>query len=229
MIGIIGAMDSEIDALKGNIAEIKSEKISGVEFFSGKICDKDVVIAKCGMGKVFASICTEAMILNYHPDKIIHIGIAGALSSDLGLKDVAIASEVLQHDVDQTAFDMPPGFIQGLDMVKIPCEKNLVSELENCAKRLNVKYKTGIIASGDQFINSEEVKSNIVKNFGAIAVEMEGAATGQVCYVNGVNFCVVRAMSDGAGDDSMNTYIDSKIESSDVAARILLEYLKTTS
>lgn len=228
MIGIIGAMDSEIDVLKENIANVKSEKISNIDFYTGKIFGKDVVVAKCGMGKVFASICAEAMILNYHPDKIIHIGIAGALSSDLGLKDVAIASEVVQYDMDQTAFDMPLGFIQGLDMVKIPCEKNLVSELENCAKQLNIKYKVGTIATGDRFVNSEKIKADIVKNFDAIAVEMEGAATGHVCYVNGVDFCVVRAMSDAAGDDSMSNYLKSKTSSSDVATHIIFKYLQTT-
>ena len=225
VIGIIGAMDSEIDALKENIADIKSEKISGVEFFSGKIGDKEVVVAKSGVGKVFAAICAEAMTLKYHPDKIFHIGIAGALSSDLGVKDVVIASSVAQHDIDQTAFDMPRGFIQGLELIEIPCTKSLVSELERCAKKLKVNYKTGLIVSGDQFINDEKIKSSITKNFGAIAVEMEGAATGQVCYVNGVDFCVIRAMSDAANDSSSETYKISKFCSSDVATKIILEYL----
>ena len=224
MIGIIGAMNSEISALKKNIANVKSEKISGVEFISGEIAGKDVVIAKSGIGKVFATICVEAMILNYHPDEIIHIGIAGALSSELGLKDVAIASSVVQHDIDQTAFDMPRGFIQGLDIVEIPCSKKLVSDLEDCANKLNINYKTGIIASGDQFINDEKIKLSIANNFNAIAVEMEGAATGQVCYVNGVDFCIIRAMSDAA-DNSTDTYESSKYLASDVATKIIIEYL----
>lgn len=225
MIGIIGAMDSEVSILKGNIAELKAEKISGIEFFSGKIFGKDVVVAKSGIGKVFATICATAMILNYHPEKIIHIGIAGALSSDLGIRDVAIANAVVQYDIDQTAFNMPMGFIQDLELVEIPCSKTLVTELESCTRSMNIHYKTGIIASGDRFISSEKDKKIIEQVFGAIAVEMEGAATGQVCYVNNVDFCVVRAMSDKANDDSLATYQNEKNDSSDVATQIILQYL----
>ena len=224
MVGIIGAMESEIEALKENIAYVKSEKISGVDFFCGKISGNDVVVAKSGVGKVFAAVCAEAMILNYHPDVVIHIGIAGALSSELGVKDLAIASSVVQHDIDQTAFGMPRGYIQGLELMEIPCSQNLVNDLENCAKKLNINYKTGVIASGDQFINDEKIKSSIANNFNAIAVEMEGAATGQVCYVNGVEFCIIRAMSDVA-DSSTDTYVSSKYLASDVATKIIIEYL----
>ena len=225
MIGIIGAMDTEINELKVSIKEMKTEIISNIEFYSGKINNKDVVVAKCGIGKVFAAVCTEAMILNYHPEKIIHIGIAGALSNELGVKDVAIANSVVQYDVDQTAFDMPLGFIQGPDIVNIPCDKKIVAQIENSAKNLNINYKTGVIASGDKFISNNMDKEKIIKNFGAIAVDMEGAATGQVCYVNDVDFCVVRAMSDGGDDDAIDTYNKSKQLSSDVATKILIEYL----
>lgn len=226
MIGIIGAMDAEINDLKANIGEIKTEKISNIEFYSGKINNNEVVLAKCGIGKVFAAICAEAMILNYHPEKIIHIGIAGALSSELGLKDVAISESVVQYDVDQTAFDMPLGFIQGPDIIKIPCDKKLVLDLEASAKELNINYKTGVIASGDKFISNNVDKEKIVKIFGAIAVDMEGAATGQVCYTNGVDFCVVRAMSDSGDDDAIDTYKTLKQSSSDVATKILLNCLE---
>lgn len=226
LIGIIGAMDSEINVLKENIAQLKSEKISGIDFFTGKIFEKDVVIAKSGIGKVFAAMCVEAMILNYHPDEIIHIGIAGALSSDLGIKDVAIAEAVVQYDIDQTAFNMPIGYIQDLELVEIPCAKTIVADLESCAKSLNVHYKTGIIASGDRFISSKKDKKIIEKVFGAIAVEMEGAATGQVCYINNVKFCVVRAMSDAADDSAIETYGNMKNHSADLATKILLKYLQ---
>ncbi len=225
MIGIIGAMDAEIKELKASIKELKTEKVSSIEFYIGKINNKDVVLAKCGIGKVFAAICAEAMILHYHPKKIIHIGIAGALSSELGIKDLAIAESVVQYDVDQTAFDMPLGFIQGPDIVNIPCDKKIVEQIEASAKKLNINYKTGVIASGDKFISDNTDKEKIIKSFGAIAVDMEGAATGQVCYINGVDFCVIRAMSDGSDDDAVDMYNKSKQKSSDVATKILLEYL----
>ena len=228
MIGIIGAMDAEINELKASIKEMETEKISNIFFYSGKINNKDVVVAKCGIGKVFAAVCVEAMILNYHPKSIIHIGIAGALTSELGLKDLAIAESVVQYDVDQTAFDMPLGFIQGPDIINIPCDKKIVSQIEASAKNLNINYKTGVIASGDKFISNNIDKEKIIKSFDAIAVDMEGAATGQACYVNDVDFCVVRAMSDGSDDDAIDIYNKSKQQSSDVATKILLEYLNAS-
>lgn len=227
MIGIVGAMDAEINELKENIKEIEVKTISNIEFCSGKICNKDVVVAKCGIGKVFAAICAEAMILNYHPEKIIHIGIAGALSNELGIKDVVIAESVVQYDVDQTAFGKPVGFIQGPDIINIVCNKGIVAVFETCAKKLNISFKTGVIASGDKFISNNDDKENIIKNFDAIAVDMEGAATGQVCYINGVDFCVIRAISDNGSDNASETYKGAKHSSSDVATKVLLEYLNT--
>ena len=227
MIGIIGAMSSEIDALKENVIDLKVENISGIDFYIGKIHNKDVVIAKCGIGKVFASVCVEAMILKYHPKQIIHIGIAGSLIKELSVRDVAIAEAVVQYDIDQTAFDMPLGFIQDLELIEIPCSKTLVNEIESCAKNINVNYKTGIIASGDKFISNDKDKEIIKDVFDAIAVDMESAATGQVCYINNIDFIAIRAMSDGGDDDAVNTYNVLKQQSADIATKILLAFLNT--
>lgn len=225
MIGIIGAMDSEINVLKDNITDLRIDKISGIDFYIGRINDKDIVVAKSGIGKVFAAICSEAMILKYKPDIIFHIGIAGSLSEDLGVKDVAIAESVVQYDVDQTAFDMPLGFIQGPDIVNISCSDDIVSKIVDISKKMNIKYKTGVIVSGDKFISNNDDKKKIIDEFDAIAVDMESAATGQVCYVNGIDFVIIRAMSDGGDDNAVDTYKNLKLKSSDVATKIVLEYL----
>ena len=225
MIGIIGAMDSEITELKNQIANLKTEKISNIDFYTGKINGKEIVLAKCGIGKVFAAICAQTMILKYHPEKIIHIGIAGSLCDDLSAHDIAIASSVVQHDVDQTAFNFPKGLVQGLDDVNILCDKKIVSDLTKCAEKLDIKYKIGVIASGDQFIDSSDKKKELVKDFNAIAVEMEGASTGQVCNVNGIDFAVIRAISDGNENNSSVTYKKSKQSASDVSTAVIIEYL----
>ena len=225
MIGIIGAMDSEIKVLKNNIKDLNIEKISGIDYYIGKINGKDIVVAKSGIGKVFASVCSEAMILRFKPDIIFHIGIAGALSNELGIKDVAIAESVVQYDIDQTSFNYPLGFIQGPDIINILCDKDIILNIESIAKKMNVKYKTGVIASGDKFISNDYEKENIVKEFGAIAVDMESAATGQVCHTNGVRFAIIRAMSDSGDDVAVDVYNKSKQQSSDIATSIILEYL----
>lgn len=226
MIGIIGAMDSEVNELKSQIKNLKVETISNMYFYQGELFGKEIVVAKCGIGKVFAAICAEAMILSFKPKKIIHIGIAGSLSEELGIDNVAIASSVVQHDVDQVGLGYPKGEVQGLGGINIHCNKKIVDDLVECAKRLSVKYKVGVIASGDQFISSSTKKDEIAKDFSAIATEMEGASTGQVCLVNGVDFGVVRAISDGSGDDSSEVYKTTKQQASDVSTSIILEYFK---
>ncbi len=226
MIGIIGALDAEIEDLKNVLVDQKQKEISGLTFYYGKIYDKEVVVSKCGMGKVFAAVCAEAMILNFDVDEIIHIGIAGALDDTLKIRDIAIAESVVQHDIDTVALGEPVGYIFDLKMVNIPCSKKIIDKLALSAKNLGINYKIGVIASGDQFIASEEKKKYIVDNFSAIACEMEGASTGQVCYINGVDFGVVRAFSDVGSVDAGTVYFKEKYKSSDVAALVIKEYLK---
>ena len=225
-VRIIGALDSEVSSLISNLSDIAEKKISGVTFYSGVYGDKKVVIAKSGVGKVFAAMCAEAMILNYNVDKVIHIGIAGSLDKELGIKDVAIASSVVQHDMDSTALGDPPGKILETDLTYFPCAKRLVDDMSNIAKMLNIKYKVGIIASGDQFISSDVAKKKIVDTFNAIACEMEGASIGAVCNEYGVPFVVIRAMSDKADGKAHDTIENMGDIAADNSSRIVLEMLK---
>ncbi len=199
LIGIIGAMDIEVDGLVATMTDTSVKEISGIKFYCGKFGDKSVVVAKCGIGKVFASICTQAMIMEYHPDAIINSGVAGTLSSDLGVLDVAIAKNVVQHDMDTSAIGDPKGLISGINVIYIDASSKVINALENACKKKNAKFKTGTIASGDKFISQKEDKDFIKKEFSAIACEMEGASVGHVCYVNNVPFGIIRAISDGEG------------------------------
>ena len=200
MIGIIGAMDIEVEKIKGFLTEIKEEKISGVNFVSGKFGEKDVVVAKCGVGKVFAGLCAEAMILKYSPELIINVGVAGCLDPSLKIGDIVIADSVCQHDMDTSPLGDPVGMLSDINIIKIPADKKAYELFEVCAKELQLPYSVGTIASGDQFVSSGDKKKFIVDTFGAKSCEMEGGAIGHVCYVNNVPFAVLRAMSDGADD-----------------------------
>ncbi len=200
MIGIIGAMDIEVEKLKMLLTDTKQEKISGVDFHSGKIGKTDVVIAKCGVGKVFAAICAETMILCYRPDIIINIGVAGGLSEKLKIGDIVIADSVVQHDMDTTALGDEAGFLSDIGLVKIPADKTAVDTLKAACDKLSVYYEVGTVASGDQFISDASAKERIKSLFSAKACEMEGGAIGHVCYVNNVPFGTLRAISDGAND-----------------------------
>lgn len=202
MIGIIGAMDIEVENIKAILTDIKHEKISGIDFVSGKYNNNDVVVAKCGVGKVFAALCTQAMIMHYNPKIVINTGVAGALADNLKIGDIVIADAVVQHDMDTSALGDPPGLISGINIIDIPADKKVVSILEKSVKDLNINCVVGKIASGDRFVAGDDTKTYIKNNFNAVSCEMEGAAIGHVCYVNNVSFGVLRAMSDEANGEA---------------------------
>ncbi len=198
-IGIIGAMQMEVDNLKESMTNQSTEIVSGVTFVSGNIGDVEVVAAVCGVGKVFAAICAEAMILKYNPDMIINIGVAGTLTKDLSVLDVAVASDVFQHDMDTSALGDPVGLISGLNQIFFPTDEKMRTLLCEVLKDKGIHYVTGPIATGDLFMHVPEKKAQVRQDFGAIAAEMEGGSIGHVCTVNNVPFAVLRSISDGDG------------------------------
>lgn len=225
-IGIIGAMDSEVQRLKEFISVDETVTISGIDYVCGQFEGKKVIIAKSGVGKVFAGICAQTMIITFNPDMLINVGVAGSLSKDLDIADVAIANNVVQYDMDTTAVGDPLGMISGINIIYLPCDQSIVDTLSECAGELGIKSKVGTIASGDSFVNSREKKKYIVDNFSAISCEMEGAAIGQVCYVNKVPFCVIRAISDNGDENSENDYFVSMTKASGVAMDLTEKYLQ---
>ncbi len=224
-IGIVAAMSAELDALKPRLSEVTAREISGIVFYEGKYKNTNVVIAKSGVGKVFAAICVQTMILQYEPDMILHIGVAGGLSAGLSIGDIAIASSVVQHDMDTTAVGDPLGMISGIDLINIPCAENIVCTLRECAEKLGFHYEVGVIASGDCFMNDRARKEHVIQSFNAIACEMEGGSTGQVCYVNSVDFCVIRAISDNGDERSGVDYSASLAAASNASLRLTEAFL----
>ena len=225
MIGIIGAMGVEIKALADLLENKKSDTISGVEYLSGTIYGRDVVLAVCGIGKVFAAICATTMILKYNPDIIINTGVAGTLTEKLSIGDIAIAENVVQHDMDTSPLGDPVGLISGINIIKIPADDVIRKKIEVCVKKLNVNYEIGTIASGDQFLASNEVKERIIRNFGAIAGEMEGASIGHVCYVNKTPFCVLRAISDRADGSGAENYMEFLNSAAKNAVEVMKKFI----
>ena len=198
-IGVIGAMQMEVDQLKESLTDTTTVTYSGVDYVCGKMNGIDVVAAVCGIGKVFAAICTEAMILKFDVDMVINIGVAGALTKDLGVLDVALAKNVVQHDMYTSPLGDPYGLISGINEIFLPTNEAMSDLLADCLKDKGVHYLKGTIASGDQFIATEEKKRWIREHFEAIAAEMEGASIGHVCYINKVPFAILRSISDSEG------------------------------
>lgn len=206
-IGIICALDVEAEKIVGAMKDRKTETLGGITFEVGKIGDKNVVCAVCGIGKVCAAMCAQTMIVRYAPDAIINTGIGGTLCDELGIGDIALSDALVQHDMDVHDLDqVPRGYHPALGITEIPASAEIADRIEKIAHSLGVKVKRGVIATGDQFISSSEIKNGIVDAFSAIACEMEGGAVAQVCYMNKVPFAVVRAISDGANEQSFEDY-----------------------
>lgn len=200
MLGIIGAMTVEVDELKKIMSDTLEHTVGDMTFVSGKLYGADAVVTVCGEGKVNAAMCTQAMIMEYAPDLIVNTGVGGGLADGLKIGDVVVASAVVEHDMDMSPLGYPIGFVGGVNRTEMPCDKKTADLLEHCTRELNIPCRRGIVASGDQFISSDEKKAFLVKTFNASVCEMEGAAIGHVCIRNGVPFGVLRSVSD-SGDD----------------------------
>ena len=224
-IGIIGAMSVEVEALCAKLKNMTTETVSGIDFFCGELCGRLVVVAKCGIGKVFAAMCAQTMIIKFGVTHLINTGVGGTLSNSLDLLDVAIADGVVQHDMDTSPLGDPVGLISGINKVILPTSKALVELAKKAAEALGNNCLVGIIASGDQFICSNDKKKYITDNFGAICCEMEGAAIGHVCYVNGVECLIVRSISDSASGEAKMEYPElvkrAAVQSQDLIEHIL--------
>lgn len=226
MLGIIGAMHIEVEKVKSLMENKTAETVSGIEYVSGTLHGKEIVIAACGIGKVAAAMCTQTMILKYSPECIINTGVGGSLDARLSIGDIAIGESLVQHDMDTSPLGDPVGLISGLNIVNIPADERAVSVLEKAAEKLDgVKTVRGIIASGDQFVASAEKKKYIVDTFNASVCEMEGAAIAQVCFTNAVAFCVVRAVSDCADGSSHVAYNEFLPVAASNAARLIEEFV----
>ncbi|MDO5478793.1 MAG: 5'-methylthioadenosine/adenosylhomocysteine nucleosidase [Clostridia bacterium] len=225
-IGIICAMEVELNKISEAMGIKLKKEISGVEFLYGTLEGKNVVCAVCGVGKVFAAICTEAMILNFVPGVIVNSGVAGGLSESLSICDAVVAESLVQHDMDTSPLGDPVGLLSGINVVNIPCDKRAGEVLKKSAEELSIHTETGVIATGDQFISGNEKKEWLKKNFDAKACEMEGGAVAHVCYVNKVKCAVLRTISDGGNDDAKMDFPAFCKKASDVSSEIMKRFVR---
>lgn len=227
MLGIIGAMDVEVASVKAKVCDSTQTVIAGITFVCGYIENVMVTVAQCSPGKVNAAICAQIMIDNFKADKIINIGVGCSLNSDVVIKNVVIASDVCEYDIDITALGEPRGFINGLNVIKIKTDYELSEALSRCAISCGEKIHRGTIASGDTFIADNELKTFLSKQFDALCGEMEGGAIGHTCACNDVPFAVLRSISDGGDEQAQMDYPTFKTVAAKISTGIILEYIKT--
>ena len=205
-IGIIGALAEEVEALIGSLGEHHCDTVGGISFHTGILESKRVVIARCGVGKVFAAMCAEAMIIKYSPSLIINTGVGGALAAGLTTSDIVIADRLCQHDMDTSALGDPKGLISGINRIYFDSDPRAVEILKNAAQALSMRAFVGTVASGDKFVATKDDKDRILSDFGASACEMEGGAIAHTAFVNDTPFVVIRAISDSADGDATMDY-----------------------
>lgn len=225
MIGIIGAMDIEVAILRDKMVNPTVETISGVDFICGKLEGRDVVLARSGVGKVFAAICAQTMILKYGVKAIINSGVAGTLTGELHIGDVAISTACVQHDMDTSPVGDPVGLLSGINVVELPADTTLVGELDKVCADAGVNHRLGVIATGDQFVATHERRDWIRDQFKAIAVEMEAGSIAHVCYVNKVPFASIRVISDEASGDVHIDYMTFVKKAAATSSDITLRWL----
>ena len=221
IIGIIGAMEKEVETLKAAMGGASVETHTGMEFFRGNLNGADVVVVRCGVGKVNAALCVQILADLYHVTHIINTGIAGSLDADLDIGDVAVSTDLMYHDFQVTAFGYPWGKVPGLDVVAFPADGRLAALAEQACKAQGIGCKLGRIVSGDQFIASDTEKETILVRVGGLCTEMEGAAIAHAAYRNGIPFVVIRAISDKADHSADMDYPAFERQAAQRSARLV--------
>ncbi|MEY8319723.1 5'-methylthioadenosine/adenosylhomocysteine nucleosidase [Lachnospiraceae bacterium 46-61] len=207
-IGIIGAMEEEITLLQQKANIISEEEMIGLTFYKGTLHNKNMVLVKSGIGKVNAALCTQILIDHFNVDCVINVGVAGAVYKQLSIGDIVISEDAVQHDMDTSVFGDPIGIIPRMEESYFKADKTLIDLAKKCSTTLTSKARVfiGRIASGDQFISTQQGKQKIWQTVQGYCAEMEGAAIAHACYVNHIPFVIIRSISDDAEDKAHIAY-----------------------
>lgn len=218
IIGIIGAMDVEVESLKEAADITRRVTVADMEFCRGTLEGKSVVIVKCGMGKVNAGICAHTLISEFGCTAVINTGVAGSLDERLDIGDMVVSVDAVQHDFDVTYLGFERGEIPYTGLYAFPADETLRALAVEAVKESapEVQVFEGRVCSGDQFISTDGQKETITSNFGGLCCEMEGGAIAQVCYLSHTPYVVLRAISDKVGETE---YMDYTVFEARAAAR----------
>lgn len=229
-IGILGALEQEIELLQAHMENKATYQHGQLHFIQGTLHNTKVILVRCGVGKVAAAIAASTLIEHYSPDFLVNTGSAGGFDASLNIGDVVIANEVMHHDVDVTHFGFEPG--QVFDMpARYQCDARLIQAATQAAKKLDhLVTKQGLICTGDAFIGSDESAAKLRQQFPEMsAVEMEGAAIGQACFTLNTPFVVIRSLSDIAGKTSTVSFQTYLEKAGKISAQMVLGMIENLS
>ena len=206
-LGIIGAMEVEVELLLSAMEDKKETVIAGSTFYEGKLEGLEAVVVQCGVGKVNAALCAQILCSSFGVTHLVNTGIAGSLCADLDIGDLVVSTDAMYHDFDCVHFGYPYGKVPGMDVTSFPADETMMAYAFAAAEQVNPGHtKKGRIASGDQFVAVKELKEKIIACTQGLCTEMEGAAIAQTAYRNQVPFVILRAISDKADDSAEMDY-----------------------
>lgn len=227
-IGIITAMQEEMQEIKLKMELVEEEKYKDIIFYKGTISNRRCILVKCGVGKVNSARTAQLLIDKYNVSEIINVGSAGGIKENIEYGDIVIGKELVQHDFDITAFGHEKGYITDIGK-KFYSDENLINKAYEVMKQMNNKDYTihiGNIASGDVFLTNLKEAKYLVEEFNSDCVEMEGSAIAQVCYLEKVPFICIRSISDTPNGNN-NIEFDKYLQmASKRCAEFLAQFLK---
>lgn len=207
-IGIIGAMELEVEELKSKLRDAKITQRAGMDFWEGTLNGANVVIVRCGIGKVNAALCVQILVDLFQVTHVINTGVAGSLNAALDIGDILISKDAVHHDMDVSPLGYAPGIVPQMDVSYFPADEKLSQlALASCEKvNPDIHAKIGRVVSGDQFIAAKDVKERLITLFQGDCAEMEGASIAHGAYLNKIPFVIIRAISDKADDSAEMDY-----------------------
>ena len=206
-LGIIGAMEVEVAALKECMENKKETVVAGTVYCEGTLEQLDAVIVQCGVGKVNAAMCVQTLCDLFHVTHIVNTGVAGSLCAKLDIGDFVISTDAVHHDMDVSVLGYTVGQVPGLTVREFPADEKLMGFAFGAADERNPGHAhMGRVASGDQFVSGKAAKEKILQDTQAMCTEMEGAAIAHCAWRNQVPFVIVRAISDKADDSAQMDY-----------------------
>ena len=228
MIGIIGAMEEEVAALKEEMQVQETKEIAGMTFVKGVLCGKEAVVVRSGIGKVNSALCAQILASVFGVHALINTGIAGSLDARIDIGDIVISTEALHHDMDASIFGDPVGQVPRMDVLAFPADPELAEKARQANEAANPDIHTflGRVVSGDQFISSYEAKERISSLFHPLCTEMEGAGIAQAAYLNKVSYVIIRAISDKADNSAQMDYPEFERQAIAHSVRLVKELLE---
>ena len=207
-IGIIGAMELEVEQLKKEMTLGRVVTKANMDFCEGTLNGAPVVIVRSGIGKVNAALCVQILADVFEVTHVINTGVAGSLNAKLDIGDILVSRDALHHDMDVTIFGYQPGEVPQMGFREFSADERLIALAQQACEKVNpdIRVATGRVVSGDQFISSKEVKERLISGFQGDCAEMEGASIAHGAYLNGLPFVIIRAISDKADDSAEMDY-----------------------